>query len=477
MMVSWATWATCLALVSVVPAAPGAPDAFLASELLAPAMRASDLSRIVEYLDLDQDQIGTVQLLLEDHLDDEVARIESLRAQLRQAGVDDEDDLAWIRDRRAGQWNPEAFAPHTPEGLFEIRSLVSDWLEEVAAHQPTLSGASGLLQQRWLERGATQEALLSDIGLLLNEAQQARWNQAVAALALARSPWRALLPWERVDLDAQLRDVLGPRAQNSVWSARRIKWLGEIAAATARRDEVLAETEGPLLDAHQRGQHERVLLLTRSRLAARRAFSREVEALSKRMSEAIEAEAPVAGGGGEGQQVSMVNAFQRGIRQAMSPRIWLPDELDRTAAEALKIEGLRAQDREAIMAAAARHRSRRAAVQSHLALHESGVVERSVLRPIEQRMLASMLGQRVSLITLDEADDVPVAETRRLQTLLRDARRMGRAELDAAIPEAHLGEIERRVRQHLQARRAAAVEAVPGEAGITLPGFGDESKP
>jgi hypothetical protein len=326
----------------------------------------------------------------------------------------------------------------------------------------TPSDATQVLDQWRLLRTSDQRALFQDIELLLDAPQRDRWGTAMAAVALARSPWPVLFPQERLDLDALLVQALGTSAQSPQWLALRSQWLAQRGAAIADRDRVLAEHESKLFDAMHRKQPGLVLHLERQNIAARARLTSVIEAQREEMASAM-------------TSLDTVNTFQRALQRHMHPDVWGRDDIDRLALAALNIEGLDANTTERVQAAWARHRSRRAAVQSHLVGQSAAAAERRNLRPQEHRVLSRMFGHGAALIGLSPNADAPLSKVQHLNSRLREARRIAKAELAQAIGPELVGEVQAIARKHIAQRQARLTAQPPGTASLILPTAVDES--
>lgn len=443
-------------LGAVLPLLAIAPANWLASRQLRPTLLETDLPRIEAYLVLDDAQKAAVHALLDDQLALDQVAIDAVTAALADAHADERDELDMLRSRWVNAWEPASAPATSQEGRAFIRSIVSDYLERLDRVEMTPSDAAEVLDEWRVRRGRARLTLLQDIELLLDAPQRDRWSTAMAAAALARSPWRAVLPQERLDLDALLVHTLPDAAQSPRWLDLRADWLSRIGEAIRQRDAVLSRNEARLLDARHRRQPGLVLHLERSNLAAREALVQVLEDVRKSMVDAM-------------GSMDTINAFQREAQVRMAPDIWRTDDIDRLARAALAIDAIDIDTRAAIEAVWARHRSRRAAVQAHLMQQAPGAELRRRLRPLEHRLLARLFGHGAALIGLHPEADRPLSETQRLNGRLREARRLALDELELAIPAEHHAVAQSQARRRVADRQARLAANPPGSGKLALP--------
>ena len=433
-----------------------APAQWLSSRQLRPVLLETDLPRIETYLALDDAQAAAVHALLGDQLEQDQLALDAVNANLAQAHADTRDELDMLRSRWANAWDPAGAPATSPEGQAFMRSIVADYLERLERVEMTPSDAAETLETWRMQRAASRAALLQDIEVILDGPQRERWVTAMAAAALARSPWPAMLPEERLDLDALLVKTLGDAAQSQRWLDLRSGWFSRVGKAIMERDAVLARNESRLLDARHREQPGLVLQLERQNVAARGELVQVLAAVRQSMANAM-------------GSAGTINGFQRAAQMRMYPDIWASDDADRLARSALAIDDIDTETRDQIEAAWARHRSRRAVVQAHLVQQAAASVTRRRLRPQEHRLLARLFGHGAALIGLEPEADGPLSETQRLNGRLREVRRTALDELELVIPEEYLADAKGQARRRMANRQSRLTVDPPGTAQLSLP--------
>ncbi|MCH2138415.1 MAG: hypothetical protein MK074_05125 [Phycisphaerales bacterium] len=452
----------CLSALALSPwaAADGAPAAFGSSPVVRPVLLDTDLSRLTAYLGLDGMQKAAVRALLKDQRVEDEAAIAELRASLGDMWFSSEDELEDARARWGEQWDRRAFPVTTNHGQLEIRDIALEWMDTAPTLGVEASEPAEALAQFVAAQDAARAALMRDVAVVLDGDQLERWGTADAAAALARSSWPAVLPQERLDLDALLVEVLGDGASAPVWVQRRAQWIRHVGASIARRDAVLRSVEPALLDAHVRRQPALHLAGLRTGLEARRAHAAVLNAVRADMSNALPFPA--------------VNIFQREAQRRMYPDLYDDDRIDRLARAAVQLEHLDDDARDAVNAAWARHRSRRLAVQAHLTACESSLSERVVLRPVESRLMRGLFGPSIGLLPLWSDADGALAHANRLHNALEDARDLAESELRGALPESAWPAVVNAARRREIGQRNAHAA---GMGDLSLPGATDVVEP
>ncbi len=433
-----------------------APAQWLSSPQLRPSLLETDLPRIEAYLALDDAQTAAVHALLRDQLEQDQIALEAVHADLVQAHADSRDELDMLRSRWANAWDPASAPATSAEGQAFMRSIVGEYLQRLDGVETTPSDAAETMEAWRMQRAASQMAILQDIEVLLDGPQRERWATAMAAAALARSPWPAVLPEERLDLDALLVQTLEHEAQSPRWLDLRSGWLSQVGEAMIERDAVLARNESKLLDARHRKQPGLELHLQRQNVKARAELVQVLVDVRQSMANAM----------GSSKRT---NAFQRAAQIAMHPEIWRSDDADRLARAALEMDAIDAETRVQIEVAWARHRSRRAAVQAHLVQQAGESIIRRRFRPQEHRLLARLFGHGAALVGFEPDADWPLSETHRLNGRLRGARRIALDELELIIPEDQLAAAQAGARRRKATRQSRLTARPPGTAQLSLP--------
>jgi hypothetical protein len=434
------------------------PNAYLHSKQLRPALLPQDLPRLIEYLELDAAQRASVALLLDDQLETDERALQVVMASIGAARVDAKDELRSLRERWGAVLDRRQVSINDDEGQAWMRSIADEYLERLERTNTTPSRAAALLDDWRHKREAARIRLLDDMRLVLDDGQARRWRTAQAATALARSPWGAMLPAERLDLDRLLVETLGEQARSHAWIDRRVDWMEQVGVAMGQRDEVLSELEPPLLDARFRRQPGRELQLERLGMAARRRLSDTMDDVRAEMSAALEA-----------LGVDVVNRFQIEAQRRMHPSIYTTDRIDRLARAALASETLDDEARAAVEAAWAMHRSRRLAVQANMVALEPEASERRHLRLLEHRLLGDLFGPDVSLLSLEPSQDEPQRRAQHLQAMLREARSLATGQLQGAVPVDQWSQVANAAQRVSIVRRNTLAADPVGEAQLVLP--------
>ena len=434
------------------------PNTYLKSRQLRPALLPQDLPRLMEYLELDARQRASVKLLLEDQLEADERALEMVTKAIAETDIDASDQLQGLRERFGGELDRREVSIIDDDGQALLRSIADDYLEQLAQVHTTPSSAASLLDDWRHRREATRTGLLDDMRLVLDDVQADRWRTAQAATALARSPWPAMFPAERLDLDALLVETLGAPAQSDGWVARRVGWMEQVGAAMGQRDVLLSDIEGALLDARFRRQPGKELQLERLAMVARRQLVATLVDVRGQMSAALEA-----------ISVDAVNAFQVEAQRRMHPTIYTTDRIDRLARAALAIESLDDKTQADVEAAWAMHRSRRLAVQANLVALEPQASERRHLRLLEHRLLGDLFGPDVSLLSLDPSEDGPLRRAQQLYAMLREARSIAVSQLQEAIPQEQWAQVANAAQKVSIVRRNTLAAEPVGQGRLVLP--------